>query len=137
MNSVIQGFCRVVMPKLHLSPCNQLSSLLNNGFRRSLFTIRSVGVENLTMNGVPQKTRLLSPAESVQYTQICGLKYLKNVHRRCKDCYLMYIEDVLHNFCTAHPRHKQRMKTKRPKNTWVLTGVTTQTKLKRTRTTYL
>lgn len=137
MNSVIQGFCRVLMPKLYLPSCNQLNNLLNNGFRRSLFTIRPVGIEHLAMNGVPTKISLLSPPGTLQHNQICGLKYLKNVHRRCKDCYLMYIEGVLHNFCTAHPRHKQRMKTKRPKNTWILTGVTTQTKLKRTRTTYM
>lgn len=138
---MVQGFCRVLIPKLYSPACNQWQNLLNNGFQRSLYTIRPVGIENLVVQHRvgTQKTSssTLLSVETVQYNQICGLKYLKNVHRRCKDCYLMYIEGVLHNFCTAHPRHKQKMKTKRPKNTWILTGVTTQTKLKRTRTTYL
>lgn len=136
---MVQGLCRVLMPRVYLPSCNQMTNLLNSGFQRSLFTVRPVGIENLVQhNGaaVTKASSLLSP-ETLQYNQICGLKYVKNVHRRCKDCYLMFIEGVMHNFCTAHPRHKQKMKTKRPKNTWILTGVTTQTKLKRTRTTYL
>lgn len=140
MNSMVQGFCRVFTPRLFLPSCNQVANVLNNGFQRSLYTIRPVGSDNLVAyNGVgtTKTSSSLLSVETLQYNQICGLKYLKNVHRRCKDCYLMYIEGVLHNFCTAHPRHKQKAKTKRPKNTWILTGVTTQTKLKRTRSTYL
>lgn len=138
---MVQGFCRVLMrPRMYLPACNQLPNSLNNGLQRSLYTIGQqpmIGTENgMTKKTTSSSTTLLS-TETLQYNQICGLKYLKNVHRRCKDCYLMYIEGVMHNFCTAHPRHKQKAKTKRPKNTWILTGVTTQTKLKRTRTTYL
>lgn len=129
MTSAILGICRVLMPKLYSPSWNKVNHLINSGLRRNLHTIQSIGAVNLTNNAVSKKI-LLSQGETLQCKQICGLKYLVNVHRRCKDCYLMYIEGVLHNFCTAHPRHKQRMRTKKPKNTWILTGVTTQTKLR-------
>lgn len=122
----IQGVCRAFIPRLYSPICNQV----NRAFQRSLHAIRPVGFENVAAITVQRKT-LLSLIETSQHHQICGLKYLVNVHRRCKDCYLMYIEGVVHNFCTAHPRHKQKMITKRPKNTWILTGVTTQTKLRK------
>lgn len=129
MNSIIHGFRRILTARLHTPACSQVNHSLKHDSQRSLFTLRPVDMANLSMNTDRKKTLLLPPGTS-QCTQISGLKYVVNVHRRCKDCYLMLIEGVLHNFCTAHPRHKQRMKTKRPKNTWILTGVTTHTKLR-------
>lgn len=127
MNSIIKGFGRAFSTKLYVP----LTSTLNNSFRRNLFTIRPADTGDLSTN-FDQKNRFLLPSETSRHTQVFvrNLKYVVNVHRRCKDCFLMYIEGVLHNFCTAHPRHKQRMRTKRPKNTWILSGVTTQTKLR-------
>lgn len=87
MISGIQGLCRALMPRLYL----RLSSPVNSVCQRSLYTIRPDGIQNMAVNAVQKKT-LLSPIETVQHKQICGLKYLAKVHRRCKDCYLMYIE---------------------------------------------
>jgi len=36
-----------------------------------------------------------------------GMKIKGRVKRRCKDCYLIWVEGILHNRCKTHQRHKQ------------------------------
>lgn len=123
MLSIIQGFGRVLTPKLHyLKP--QLECYL---FRRSVHIIQSFGaVKNINSLGIVQKnSSILGPVQNIQYMQTRGLNYVGKVHRVCKDCHMMLREGVMYNYCKAHPRHNQKAKTKRPKNTWILTGVTT------------
>lgn len=123
MIPTIRGFGRILLPRLCSSSMIQPKNLLNNEvLQRSLYTIPSCSLDK-GVNGFITKTTLLAPAELTQYNQVRGLKYVGKVHRRCKDCKMMFIDGVLHNHCTAHPRHNQKHKTKRPHNTWILSGV--------------
>lgn len=123
MISTIHGLCRALVPRLPVLPVNQMKSLLGNGLlRRTLYTVQPCTTDRILSNVIP-RTTLLAPAEATQLTQVRGLKYLTKVHRRCKDCHLMLVDGVMHNFCKAHPRHNQKRKTKRPQNTWILTNV--------------
>lgn len=76
----------------------------------------------LSNNSILSNTStLLAVTQSHQFGQSRGLKYVDNVHRRCKFCYMHLINGVLHNHCTVHPRHKQQKRTPRPKHTWLIT----------------
>ncbi|OXA63644.1 uncharacterized protein LOC110863371 [Folsomia candida] len=50
-----------------------------------------------------------------------GMKIKGRVKRRCKDCYMIWIDGVLHNKCKTHPRHTQKQKEKYWANTRLLT----------------
>lgn len=67
------------------------------------------------------KTALLPTNQSFQSVQSRGLKRVDAVHRRCRHCYLMMINGIIHNICTVHPRHNQKKKTIRAKHTWLMT----------------
>lgn len=120
MITSIQRVCRILMFKPQLEINGQISRAMNMNFiQRSLHTVLGVN------NSVLRKATFLATVETTWHQPSRGLKYVGKVHRRCKDCHLMLIDGIMHNFCKAHPRHKQKAKTKKPKNTWILTGVTT------------
>lgn len=130
MLSIIQGFGRVLSPKLRFLCLSQTKPPLGYDlFRRSLHIIQSIGaVSNTTSLEYDQKNAsILSPVQNIQYMQTRGLKHVGKVHRLCKDCHMMLREGVMYNYCKLHPKHNQKARTKRPKNTWILTGVTTGT----------
>lgn len=120
MFAVPQGLCRAVTLQMrYLWRCRLQTDIL----QRSLH-IQSINVNRGYNSLYSDNISLLAPT-NLQYTQICGLKHVGNVHRRCKDCHLMLKEGVMYNYCKTHPRHNQKARTKRPKNTWILTAVTT------------
>lgn len=107
----------------------QMKTAWSNGLqaeilKRSLHVFRSINV-NPEPRSLHYCSHYLLAPTNLQYSQTCGLKHVGNVHRRCKDCHMMLKEGVMYNFCETHPRHNQKAKTKRPKNTWILTAVTT------------
>lgn len=99
----------------------------NNIFNKSFHTLRPLYEYQWNLN--QNSSALLIPKKDVQNTQVCGLKYVGKVHRRCKDCNMMLIAGVMHNHCKTHPRHNQKAKTKRPKSTWIVTAAI-QTKIR-------
>lgn len=87
---------------------------------RSLHQILSQ--PTLAQNSIQSnKIPFLAPTQTHYFGQCRGLKYVDNVHRRCKYCYLMMINGVMHNHCTVHPRHKQKRRMPPPKRTWLIT----------------
>lgn len=121
MFATTPGLCRIFTLQMRSAWSNRVHTGI---FVRPLHMIQSIKIN-------PGNTRINSDTKSLlanlnhQYMQTCGLKHVGNVHRRCKDCHLMLKEGVLYNNCKTHPRHNQKAKTKRDKNTWILTAVTT------------
>jgi len=52
-----------------------------------------------------------------------GYKVKARIRRRCKDCYLVFIDGLLNNLCKTHGRHKQRQKPPYFVNMRILSGV--------------
>lgn len=118
MFPMARSVCRNLMPQIWHS----LNIQMTSAAARSFHTVQPL-INNSAQQSI--SSSLLSPTNNIQCIPSCGLKYLAKVHRRCRDCHMMLIEGVFHNFCKAHPRHNQRARTKRPKSTWILTAVTT------------
>lgn len=93
--------------------------------RRSFHAIHPQKLHQQNLNVVQESSNLLVSVNEFLYAQTRGLKYVGNVHRRCKDCHLMLKEGIMHNYCKAHPRHNQKAITSKPKCKWILTAVTT------------
>lgn len=125
MFQILQNITRVFVPQMRSSWNSEMKSKL---LQKSFHTLRPLTgySENLKHS---QRSSLLMPDKSIEYIQVCGLKYVGKVHRRCKDCNLMLIAGVMHNHCKTHPRHNQKAKTKRPKSTWIVTAAI-QTKVR-------
>jgi len=58
------------------------------------------------------------------YIQSRGMKFKGAVRRRCKDCFLMWINGMLYNLCKTHPRHKHGLKPAYYVNQRILTHAT-------------
>lgn len=125
MVSIIQKLGRTFLPFHQLSRNVDLQNGLKTFFPRTLFTLRSINPSQPSIDIFAMKSKPLLPLQSINYTQTCGLKHLGKVHRRCRGCHLLLKEGVMYNYCKVHPRHNQKAKTKRPKNTWTMTGVMT------------
>lgn len=76
---------------------------------------------NTTGRQITATTQLLAPLQPCNLTQSRGLLLVARAYRKCKFCYLMMINGVMHNHCTVHGRHKHQVKKKKPKDTWVIT----------------
>lgn len=108
------------------------SHLLPTSFGSAVRSFHMLSLRNqqqlIGSNSSPP-TLLTSAIANPQFTQICGLKIVGKVHRRCKDCYMHVKNGVIYNHCNTHPRHKQRQRLKKENNTWILTAVQ-QTKIR-------
>lgn len=123
MIPAIRRLYQIILPRLHTTPVSQFRNLWSSRkLTNSSCTIQTCSRDR-DATGILSNATLLSSTTTTQLTQVRGLKYLTKVHRRCKDCRLMFIDGVIHNFCKAHPRHNQKKKTKKPKTTWILSGV--------------
>ncbi|CAL8096832.1 unnamed protein product [Orchesella dallaii] len=58
------------------------------------------------------------------YIQSRGLKYKGRVRRRCKDCFMIWINGNLWNLCKTHQRHKAILKPPYWANQRILTHAT-------------
>lgn len=127
MFSIAVGFSRALTLPMRYQ---FKTELINTILPRSFHAIQPLGlIQDFNNFKCVNKSSTLLASANFQYLQTCGLKHVGKVHRRCKDCYMMLREGVLYNYCKTHPRHNQKARTKRPKNTWTLTGVT-QTKIR-------
>lgn len=124
MIPLVRSVCRSLMPQVWYPLNNRTTT---GAVQRNFHTVQPL-IHHGINSSAQKSSTLLSPNNNLQCVPSCGLKYLRKVHRRCKDCNLMLINGVMHNFCKAHPRHKQKAITKKPKNTWILTAVTTMKK---------
>lgn len=127
MFKFLQKVTQTFVPQIHLKPWN-------DGVRRELLaksfhSLRPLSGYQETFKLNQGASSLLMTNKSTQYTQVCGLKHVGKVHRRCKDCSMMLIAGVMHNHCKTHPRHNQKAKTKKPKSTWIVTAAM-QTKVR-------
>lgn len=127
MFPLIQRMSRIITTQMRGTLNSSVPSEWNNLVpQRLLHAIQPMkSTQSIHDTNLAHKSSSLLASTNVQYTQTCGLKYVAKVHRRCKDCKMMIKDGVFFNHCKTHPRHKQQAKTKRPKNTWYLTGVTT------------
>lgn len=124
MFRILHRICPVAVPQMRTSSNIEVNE-------RSFHTLRALVKHQDNFNPISSSipSTLLTSVQNVQHMQICGLKYVGKVHRRCKDCNLMLIAGVMHNHCKTHPRHNQKAKSKRPKSTWIVTAAI-QTKIR-------
>lgn len=121
MFPILQGLCKALTLQVRFAYNNEPRTKI---LRRPFHMFQSIKVNQGNFDLSQGNKSFLGPT-NLQNTQYCGLKHVGNVHSRCKDCHLMFKEGVMYNYCKTHPRHNQKAKIKRPKNTWTLTAVTT------------
>lgn len=104
---------------------------VNTYIQRAFSTLNKPLFLKSPLHGIPQPPTI-STCESnlLQPTPLSAIlvntwKYKVNVKKRCKGCYFVYREGVLHNQCHLKPKHKAILFHKKPKNTWILSGVST------------
>lgn len=56
--------------------------------------------------------------------QACGMKVKGLVRKRCKDCYMVYKDHKIYNYCKTKPKHNQRNRTPNEKEYFILTEIT-------------
>lgn len=52
-----------------------------------------------TQNFLYPSTTLINP--------VCGMKVKGRVRKRCHDCYILFKDHRVYNFCKTYPKHKQ------------------------------
>lgn len=79
--------------------------------------LENSGSTGFLQRGIPTQEVCDAPEDSITssscggyYVPVRGMKYKGRVKRRCKDCFLMYVNGMLYNLCKTHPRHKAGLK---------------------------
>lgn len=106
--------------------------MINNVQRTFTTLYKPIFVKNNPLQEFPKAPSIL-PYEQINLLQpilpsvmlVNTWKYKAKVKKRCKGCYFLYKEGVLHNLCHLKPKHKQILFHPKDKNTWILSGVST------------
>ncbi|KAL1462565.1 hypothetical protein WDU94_014393 [Cyamophila willieti] len=108
-------------------------SLINNLLHRTFSTLYRpiIGKANLVQEITKPPTQSQCESSSLLKPSLSSIilvntwKYKVWVKKRCKGCYFVYRDGILHNQCHLKPKHKQIIVHPKPKNTWICSGVST------------
>lgn len=92
-------------------------NFLNNLFQRV--------IRPTIMNNTPKLLSIMNtlPTNGLSVIPSRGFKVFGKVRRRCKDCYLVTIDQRVYNLCKTFPKHKQMSIRHTDKAYYILTGV--------------